>query len=60
VQSPEGTKRIEILPSDTVSQLYEKVQIARDIPVFINIYYIMISVKFISDYFLLRSMKPSI
>ena len=60
MQSPEGTKRIEILPSDTVSQLYEKVQIARDIPVFINIYYIMISVKFISDYFLLRSMKPSI
>lgn len=25
VQSPEGTKRIEVLPSDTISRLYEKV-----------------------------------
>ncbi|KAL0108495.1 hypothetical protein PUN28_015203 [Cardiocondyla obscurior] len=31
VQSPEGTKRIEVLPSDTVSQLYEKVYEAFDL-----------------------------
>lgn len=31
VQSPEGTKRIEILPSDTISRLYEKVKIAKDV-----------------------------
>ncbi|KYM92095.1 Nuclear protein localization protein 4 like protein [Atta colombica] len=31
VQSPEGTKRIEILPSDTISQLYEKVYEAFDL-----------------------------
>jgi len=59
VQSPEGTKRIEILPSDTISQLYEKVKIVRDVLAFINMHYRTIQMKLISDisYIGLRSLR---